>query len=156
MKVLAKQAAIEMRKQGIPVVEIIRELDVSRSAVCGWTRGLSKRPRRITVAQRRERSRGYGAQRYKERRKLIDAIKVSRGCIDCGYSAYPAALQFDHLDVSKKSFKIAAGLMRNWDSLLAEIAKCVVRCANCHAVKTVESEAQQLRVGRPRATNERA
>ncbi len=152
MKDLARQAAIEMRKQGVSVVEITRELGVSRSAVCGWTRGLSKRPRRITIAQRRERNRGYGAQRYKERREKIDKIKLDRGCMDCGYEKHPAALQFDHVDPAKKSFKIAASLMKNWDDILNEISKCVVRCANCHAEKTVEDDGLRLRIGRPRAT----
>lgn len=103
------------------------------------------------LRHRREYNRNYVAARYEERRKLIDEIKVSRGCCDCGYNTHPAALQFDHIDASGKSFKIAAGMMRNWDSLLAEISKCVVRCANCHAVKTVENEALRLRIGRPRA-----
>jgi hypothetical protein len=105
-----------------------------------------------TLARRREWNRNYVAARYEERRKKVDKIKLTRGCIDCGYNAHPAALQFDHADADKKSFKIAASLMRKWERIMEEIDKCVVRCANCHAVKTVENEALRLRIGRPRAT----
>jgi hypothetical protein len=107
---------------------------------------------RERLEHRREYNRNYVAARYEERRKLIDEIKVSRGCYDCGYKTHPAALQFDHINAGGKSFKIAAGMMRNWERILEEISKCVVRCANCHAVKTVEDEAHRLRIGRPRAT----
>jgi hypothetical protein len=75
---------------------------------------------------------------YAERRALLDKIKLGRGCIDCGYNAHPAALHFDHREPEKKLFKIAQGLCRRLESLLAEVAKCDVRCANCHAVKTIE------------------
>jgi hypothetical protein len=57
--------------------------------------------------------------------------------LDCGYNGHPVALHFDHRNQGEKSFKISSGLNRNLNSLLAEIAKCDVRCANCHAIKTV-------------------
>lgn len=94
----------------------------------------------IDVEKRRVRNRRNGAKKYAERRILIDAIKMKAGCIDCGFNSHPAALAFDHLDPSKKSFKIGSGFItRNWEKVLAEIAKCVVRCCNCHAIKTVAS-----------------
>lgn len=61
------------------------------------------------LRHRREYNRNYVAARYEERRKLIDEIKVSRGCCDCGYNTHPAALQFDHIDASGKSFKNRGG-----------------------------------------------
>jgi len=79
--------------------------------------------------------------RSRERdRELADAYKVAHGCIDCGYNAFPAALHFDHRDPATKTADVAQliGTGRRWETILIEIAKCDVRCANCHAVRTWE------------------
>ena len=55
-------------------------------------------------------------------------------CADCG-EADPLVLEFDHL--GDKLFTIGGNLRdRNWQSLLDEIAKCEVVCANCHRRRT--------------------
>lgn len=76
--------------------------------------------------------------RRRERRAKLDEIKVERGCVDCGFKAHPSALHFDHRDRTLKRFSIAHGIMSGWTKLLEEVAKCDVRCANCHAIKTTE------------------
>jgi hypothetical protein len=46
-------------------------------------------------------------------------------------------LEFDHL--RDKEFSISKGLVdRNWQSVLDEIAKCDVVCANCHRRRTAK------------------
>ena len=145
MKTLARQAAIELRKTGMMVGDISRELKVSRQSVCTWTREL-RQPRRIyTAAEREVRKREDSAKRYAERRKQVDKIKLDKGCADCGYNKHPAALQFDHVDKAKKNFQISPSLNRNWKILLKEIEKCVVRCAICHAIKTFEMKDNRRR-----------
>lgn len=53
-------------------------------------------------------------------------------CVDCGESD-PMVLQFDHRSDSKKEFNIGESWQsKGWETLLAEIEKCDVRCANCH------------------------
>ena len=49
-------------------------------------------------------------------------------------------MDFDHRDPKTKSFALAAGkvLLKPRAILLAEIAKCDIVCANCHAVRTYE------------------
>lgn len=60
----------------------------------------------------------------------------SHPCVDCGETD-PVVLDFDH--VRDKEFNVSAGLhWRNWNEVLAEIAKCEVRCANCHRRRTAE------------------
>ena len=55
-------------------------------------------------------------------------------CADCGETD-PVVLEFDHL--RDKRFSISEGLQgRNWQSVLDEIAKCEVVCANCHRRRT--------------------
>lgn len=83
--------------------------------------------------------------RYRRKTKTalqarVSALKTSIGCVDCGYSEHPVALDFDHVDGDKVS-GIAALVTRlaPWPEILSEIAKCEVRCANCHRIKTHES-----------------
>lgn len=70
-------------------------------------------------------------------RAWLEEYKCSRGCADCGYNAHAEALQFDH-----EGEKSAAISQLRWSvpRMLEEIerGRCVVRCANCHAVKTRE------------------
>ena len=56
-------------------------------------------------------------------------------CIDCGESD-PIVLEFDHQ--GDKSFTIGAvaSVSPAFNRLIAEVAKCQVRCANCHRKKT--------------------
>lgn len=75
---------------------------------------------------------------HAERRQRLNALKLAAGCADCGYNAHPAALQFDHLDGETKDGNLSKNLARSWAWIEAEIAKCEVVCANCHAVRTAE------------------
>ena len=72
-------------------------------------------------------------------RARVAALKVERGCTDCGYRAHPDALHFDHLPRFTKDLGIAR-LIDHMDPtrLEAEMAKCEVVCANCHAIRTAE------------------
>jgi len=57
-------------------------------------------------------------------------------CVDCG-ERDPVVLEFDHVDATTKAFTVGNALSyRNWQSILDEIAKCEVVCANCHRRRT--------------------
>lgn len=60
-------------------------------------------------------------------------------CVDCGQKDI-RVLEPDHLHdkVGKVSAMINHG--RPWDYILAELAKCAIRCSNCHAIKTAEQQ----------------
>lgn len=78
--------------------------------------------------------------RNAERRAFLDEIKLSKGCIDCGYNKHPEALDFDHKDGKNKAFDVGARFgTATIERLMAEIEKCEIRCANCHRVKTRKS-----------------
>ena len=48
-------------------------------------------------------------------------------------------LQFDHRDGTEKIDDVGTMLNRApWNALLNEIAKCDVRCANCHRLRTAQ------------------
>jgi len=82
------------------------------------------------------------AERRADQRDRIADIKVAAGCVDCGYNEHPAALEFDHVpERGPKLFAISQADFRHWEDVLAEIAKCEIRCARCHAVRTAERHA---------------
>lgn len=77
----------------------------------------------------------------------ISKYKIEKGCIVCGYNKHAEALQFDHIDSNNKEDDVSdmAANYRKAKSqnrpllfiqAIQEIEKCVVMCANCHAVKS--------------------
>lgn len=85
----------------------------------------------------------------------LEAYKLERGCLDCGYCAHPAALHFDHRDPSTKRADLGwvndrSKLFspRRLSQFLTHVETyCDVRCANCHAVRTATEG--HYTVGRP-------
>ena len=72
----------------------------------------------------------------RRRRELkVKAVEYKGGkCERCGYDKYVGALQFHHLDPAEKDFGIGhRGYTASWDKVKAELDKCAILCANCHA-----------------------
>lgn len=93
---------------------------------------------------------GYRA----ENRVLLPAYLVSHPCVDCG-EADPVVLDFDHRDPSLKRCEVGRLASRKpWADVLVEIAKCEVRCANCHRKRTAQQFGwgKLARVASPRHT----
>ena len=71
-----------------------------------------------------------------ERQRLFKRKSIEykgNKCYYCGYSRYQGALQFHHLDPSKKNFSISKIKLTTWDERATnELDKCVLLCANCH------------------------
>lgn len=63
-----------------------------------------------------------------------------KSCVDCGFSDM-RALQFDHLDplIKRKNVSDMVSTAYSWDTVLTEINKCEVVCANCHSIRTCEA-----------------
>lgn len=77
--------------------------------------------------------------RQRELLAYIQAVKLERGCVDCGYREHVEALDFDHLPGHEKEYRIATMAAGNSKAKIdAEIAKCEVVCANCHRVRTAK------------------
>lgn len=74
-----------------------------------------------------------------ELNQIVFDLLSQRPCIDCGESD-PVVLEFDHRDPATKRAAISEGIHACWsiEDLLEEIAKCDVRCANCHRRKTAQ------------------
>lgn len=71
-----------------------------------------------------------------KRRKALkkQAIEYKGGkCSSCGYNKCVGAMDFHHLGNSPKDFGISqAGHTKSWETLRAELDKCVLLCSNCH------------------------
>lgn len=72
-------------------------------------------------------------QRRRDKVKEM-AIEYKGGkCSICGYNKCIGALEFHHLDPSKKDFGISAkGYTRSWEKVKEELDKCIMVCSNCH------------------------
>lgn len=94
-------------------------------------------------------------ERVSEWRRRVKRTLVNEAggkCFLCGYGRCTAALQFHHLDPSQKTFALSDdGVARNIALARAEVAKCVLLCANCHAeVEAGHQTLQLARTGGPR------
>lgn len=77
-------------------------------------------------------------KRQQGQKLMIFLFKYLRehGCVDCGIHD-PLVLQFDHVRGKKRaSVGILARRGTSLSTLITEIEKCEVRCANCHSRKT--------------------
>jgi hypothetical protein len=86
-------------------------------------------------ASHREHWLEYTRKRRARNTTDLRALKLLRGCFDCGYDADADALELDHVRGVK--FRAVSALTTASDAVLAvEIAKCDVVCANCHSIRT--------------------
>lgn len=87
------------------------------------------------VAVRNERVRG-------EHQERMAAYLREHPCVDCGESDL-RVLEFDHEDPADKTANVGRllALALPWSTVVAEMEKCSVRCANCHRRRTAESYA---------------
>lgn len=66
------------------------------------------------------------------RKEKLIKIFDSKCCL-CGFSKYVTALEFHHVNPEDKIFTLTGnGLMRNMETQLVEVKKCILVCANCH------------------------
>ena len=78
----------------------------------------------------------YRRKRYERRWTDLRALKLLRGCTDCGYEDNSDALEFDHLPGTDKKFGVSECYRVSDASLIAELNKCEVVCSNCHSIRT--------------------
>jgi hypothetical protein len=72
---------------------------------------------------------------YQDQRERVLAYLSEHPCVDCG-EADVVCLEFDHVRGRKRGNVAHILGDHSWEVIEAEIAKCVVRCANCHRRKT--------------------
>lgn len=74
--------------------------------------------------------------------KILDSMKIERGCETCGRKCTKETTQafhFDHKDPSKKTIGPSRIVFLSWVNFykkLPEVEACGVMCVNCHHLKT--------------------
>jgi hypothetical protein len=102
----------------------------SEESVREYNRQYYKQNREKLLKRQAEKNRRFS----KTRRKWLVDYKKTLKCVRCDES-HPATLTFHHREDADKQFEIgnAIKLGIGLDRLKAEIGKCDVLCANCHA-----------------------
>lgn len=71
-------------------------------------------------------------QKLRAQERKFKAIQISGGaCSNCGYNRNMSALAFHHIDPKEKNPNW--NQLKNWDSILEELKKCILLCHNCHS-----------------------
>ena len=116
-----------------PVSEFHRRGAIYQSVCRACRRTYDAAYHRRTRTRRLEQKRRYHAELVNWHRSLKDAP-----CSDCGGRFHHAAMTWDHRLPHTKSYDVSTMISKRHSKrqILAEIAKCDLVCANCHAVRT--------------------
>lgn len=126
-----------------------RRSTICRLCLAAYGREHYRRNTARYVERGRENKKGY---RRQNRARVLEYL-AGKSCVDCG-ETNPTVLDFDHRDRTQKRDVISRIVgSGQWSSVAEEIAKCDVRCANCHRRRTAEQfgwtkRALQLAAGR--------
>lgn len=121
----------------------VRRRESSEARKAGLLRVHLRCPKHGHTCFMRRSEGGFRCQRcnstaVSERRRRVKRQLVSEAggaCTICGFSGHPRALEFHHVDPATKKFQLSQqGLTRGIRQMRAEAAKCVLLCANCHAL----------------------
>lgn len=83
-------------------------------------------------AANKERARATNARHRAKAKARLDELRANP-CVDCGVQYDVAAMEFDHVRGVKK-YEITLTSSRRKD-FAEELAKCELRCANCHRIR---------------------
>ncbi len=119
-----------------------------RRALCGEDLALYRAGNAAATRRRRTADpQKIRVQQHRTIDKNRAAVREAKDkpCADCGIHYPYYVMEFDHLDSGAKHFNISAGVTcASYDRIIAEIAKCEVVCANCHAERTHRRRQEQL------------
>lgn len=100
-----------------------------------------RKPRLLTGEQVRFNRAEVNRQIRLRNRAFSDHHKSTHGCIDCGEKDI-RCLDFDHRDRATKLASVSSLAKQNisLERVKEEIAKCDVRCANCHRKRSYDEQ----------------
>ena len=109
----------------------MKEILVRECELHGWTTY-------VRIGGRRYRCGRCNVESVAARRRRIKEILVREAggrCLICGFAHYIGALHFHHVDPASKEFSVSRdGVTRSLRRAREEAGKCVLLCANCHAM----------------------
>ena len=119
-----------------PVVKFTSKRKTGREARCTQCR--SKEYKKWYKSNKQKVYEDNKERRNRNRMFVLNYLRSCGGCVDCPEQD-PVVLTFDHVR-GNKEFCISHGAATNMsiERLKREIAKCEIRCANCHMRKTAK------------------
>ena len=73
-----------------------------------------------------------GINTLRRKRKQMAVDYLGGKCQTCGFTGNMACFDFHHRDPVTKSFAVNRGMTMKWDTIVTELDKCDLLCANCH------------------------
>jgi hypothetical protein len=126
--------------------------------LCGSNKQRSRRCRpckqaydRLQYHTRRDKLglRAASKERKKRTKQFVGEYLIGKGCLDCS-NDNPIVLEFDHrVDEIKRGNIGDLANKLSIESLMEEIAKCDIVCANCHRIRTWKRAGGTIRVPMP-------
>jgi hypothetical protein len=111
------------------IEETMKEFGVGRSTVTKY----GENKKFIFDNDDERRKSNYIRTKTFRRRTKEKAVEYKGGkCVICEYNKCISALEFHHLDPSKKDFTLSKNMCTAWDKIKDELDKCILVCANCH------------------------
>lgn len=84
----------------------------------------------------------YKARAKARKRHMLEQVRAMKTerCEACRKKFHPVCMDFDHRDPQEKKGSVATMIRQGlaFSTILAEIAKCRLICANCHRVRTMK------------------
>ena len=69
---------------------------------------------------------------YRQRQKANIIYVMGGKCACCGYNKCNSALELHHLNPDEKDFTFSDNTNRAWETIVQELPKTILVCANCH------------------------
>jgi hypothetical protein len=85
----------------------------------------------------------YRTHLYRSNRAMVDSLKTGAPCVDCGAFFKACQMDFDHVQKWKFA-SVSQMLQLSEATVLEEISKCELVCANCHRVRTYENPSPKV------------
>lgn len=109
--------------------------DKTHTKLSSWCKNCQKEKtkeiRASNIEKYRSKDRENKNNAYKKKRSIINSYKEG-GCVVCGEKEL-VCLDFHHINPSDKNFDIGKQFhIKATETIIKEISKCVVLCANCH------------------------
>lgn len=79
----------------------------------------------------------YETQRQRDHKAVVETLKQD-ACVDCGKTYAPCTMDFDHVRGEKRIAVANLTGHHSRETVISEIEKCDLVCANCHRVRTWE------------------
>jgi hypothetical protein len=123
-----KDKIIDLRKSNKSYREIAKELNCSLSTISFHLSDKVKQKQYKRVNKNRN-------TRLTVTREKLKNFFSTKSCVDCGNTDF-RTFEFDRITDKKKAVSQLIKMNYGWDTIMNEINKCEIRCANCHRIKT--------------------